>query len=136
MCVSTPTRWHSMTDAIPEKVLKMLPRLATNHDGEVVATARAIERTLQAAGSDWHGLVDAIQSPVVHKEKSRFSDAARQVAFLNAHGHWLRPREKGFIDDLWKMVKKYGGHLLLSEKQEDWLDAIYERVSDIEGSGY
>jgi hypothetical protein len=34
---------------------RLIPRLASEHDGEVVATARAIERTLKSAGRDWHG---------------------------------------------------------------------------------
>ena len=42
------------------KVCKLIPRLASNHDGEVVATARAIERTLKAGKEDWHSLVSAL----------------------------------------------------------------------------
>ena len=33
---------------------KLIPRLASSHDGEVIATARAIERALHGAGADWH----------------------------------------------------------------------------------
>lgn len=48
-----------------ERLAKFLPRLASEHDGEVVATARAIGRTLAAVGLDWHTLAAAIQaSPV------------------------------------------------------------------------
>jgi hypothetical protein len=38
------------------KLALLIPRLASNHDGEVVATARAIYRTLEAAGRDFHDL--------------------------------------------------------------------------------
>jgi hypothetical protein len=34
----------AMTALVNDKVAKLLPRLASNHDGEVVATARAIEK--------------------------------------------------------------------------------------------
>jgi hypothetical protein len=33
-----------------DRLAKLLPRLASEHDGEVVATARAIGRTLAAVG--------------------------------------------------------------------------------------
>jgi hypothetical protein len=42
--------------------VKLLPLLASEHDGEVVAAARAIGRTLAAAGLDWHALANAIQT--------------------------------------------------------------------------
>ena len=42
---------------IPEKVLLLLPRLASASDAEVVSTARIIEKQLKAAGLDMHDLV-------------------------------------------------------------------------------
>ena len=39
------------------KIAKLIPRLASNHDGEVVATVRAIQRTLKGEGLDLHDLV-------------------------------------------------------------------------------
>ena len=41
---------------IDNKVAALIPRLASDKDGEVVATARAIGRQLNKAGSDWHDL--------------------------------------------------------------------------------
>lgn len=38
------------------RVAKLLPRLASDHNGEVAATAAAISRTLKAAGHDLHDL--------------------------------------------------------------------------------
>jgi hypothetical protein len=35
---------------------KLIPRLASNHDGEVIATVRAIRRTLASSGADLHDL--------------------------------------------------------------------------------
>lgn len=46
---------------ITPKLAKLLPLLASNHDGEVVAAARAIVRTLTAAGSDLHALAVALE---------------------------------------------------------------------------
>lgn len=43
-----------------DRLAKLIPLLASDKDGEVVATARAISRTLKAAGSDFHALADAM----------------------------------------------------------------------------
>ena len=45
---------------IAQTIGKLIPRLASNHDGEVVATARAIERLLKAGGRDWHDLAASV----------------------------------------------------------------------------
>lgn len=43
-----------------ERLAKLIPRLATEHDGEVIATVRAIHRTLGSAGADFHDLAAAV----------------------------------------------------------------------------
>jgi hypothetical protein len=43
------------------QLCKLIPRLASEHDGEIVATARAIGRTLESAGCDFHDLANAIE---------------------------------------------------------------------------
>jgi hypothetical protein len=48
---------------LPEIVAKLIPRLASNHDGEVIATVRAIDRTLKADRLDWHDLTRALTAP-------------------------------------------------------------------------
>jgi hypothetical protein len=52
-----------MTDlrTIGPKLAKLLPLLGSDKDGEVVATAKAIQRTLQSGGADWHDLAGAVQ---------------------------------------------------------------------------
>src|SRR3954447_12535055 len=45
---------------LAEKVAKLVGRLGSEHDGEVVATGRAIQRTLQRAGFDLHDLARAL----------------------------------------------------------------------------
>jgi hypothetical protein len=46
--------------SIGPKLALLIPRLASTFDGEVVATVRAIDRTLQSAGRDFHDLAEAI----------------------------------------------------------------------------
>lgn len=43
-----------------ERLGKLIPRLGSDQDGEVVATVRAIERTLKSADRDLHALADLI----------------------------------------------------------------------------
>jgi len=47
-----------------ERIGKLIPRLATDHEGEIVATVHAIRRTLDADGATLHDLADAIIAPV------------------------------------------------------------------------
>lgn len=42
-----------------DKIMRLLPLLSSDKDGEVVATARAIGRTLASSGLNWHVLADA-----------------------------------------------------------------------------
>lgn len=46
---------------IATKLAKIIPRLATEHEGEVLATVGAISRTLVAAGLDWHAVAKIIE---------------------------------------------------------------------------
>lgn len=54
------TRIDSTTRA---RVVKLLPMLASDKDGEVIAAVRAIDRTLKSARNDWHDLADAVGTP-------------------------------------------------------------------------
>jgi hypothetical protein len=94
-------------------ISKLIPRLASQYDGEVVATARAIERTLKAAGRDWHDLAAAIQPlPTDWRSLARFCAGQQQR---------LRPRELDFIVSISRQNR-------LSEKQQRWLQDIASRV--------
>jgi hypothetical protein len=42
--------------SVVAKLALIVPRLGSPYDGEVIASARAIGRTLQSAGCDWHDL--------------------------------------------------------------------------------
>jgi hypothetical protein len=49
--------------AVAERLGKLIPRLASDHDGEVTATVAAISRTLSGAGLDWHDLARRVAEP-------------------------------------------------------------------------
>jgi hypothetical protein len=45
---------------LPSVISRLIPRLGSPHDGEVVATARAIERVLKSEKRDWHDVAAAV----------------------------------------------------------------------------
>ena len=49
--------------AVAERLGKLIPRLASDHEGEVIATVAAIGRTLTGAGLDWHDLAKRVAEP-------------------------------------------------------------------------
>lgn len=46
---------------IDTRLVKLVPRLASDHAGEVAATAAAIGRVLESEGFDWHDLTRWVQ---------------------------------------------------------------------------
>lgn len=58
-----------MTPKLSERLSKLIPRLASDADGEVLATVRAIRATLQSDGLDLHDLVAAIDAEKVTPAK-------------------------------------------------------------------
>ena len=49
-----------LSPLVTDRIAKLIPRLASNHDGEVIATVAAIRRTLDGAGLDLHDLAECI----------------------------------------------------------------------------
>ena len=47
---------------VAAKLAKILPRLGSEHEGEILATVAGIGRTLAAAGLDWHALAAAVEA--------------------------------------------------------------------------
>jgi hypothetical protein len=81
------------------KLAKMIPRLSSGHDGEVVATAHAIQRTLQSSGRDWHDLVTHLCMPTPIIQISS-ADWRREVQFCAIHVELLNNWERSFIATL------------------------------------
>jgi hypothetical protein len=102
------------------RLSKLLPRLASNHDGEVVATARAIERVLRASGHDWHDLAAAVAPPIAPDESPlNWRTLCRFCAGQHSR---LRPRDLDFIVSL---SQRRGDP---TPKQLKWLQDIAARL--------
>jgi hypothetical protein len=98
---------------------KLIPRLASTHDGEVVATVRAIERVLKSAGRDLHDLAACLGAPVAQMQHA---DWRRDVRFCSENTDFLSERELDFISNLARGGRKP------TEKQAAWLRDIAGRL--------
>ena len=138
---------------IAEKLRRCVRMLSSDRDGEVVAAARALCRTLKGAGADIHTLADAIGHTNGHGHKAfdkaeeqriydrgfeagkrtarpgngasepSWNEIARECA---AHPERLRDeRERKFVRDMVGRTLRGGK---LSEKQADWLRSCFARV--------
>jgi hypothetical protein len=99
---------------------KMIPRLGSNHDGEVVATARAIERVLRGVGHDWHDLVKGLHLPVAQSDAC--SDWRDDLAYCAENMDCFDDHERDFL----RSMAHWRGQP--SPKQRDWLAALADRV--------
>jgi hypothetical protein len=103
---------------------KLIPRLASNHDGEVIATVRAIGRVLESSGRDWHDLTRAIlASPQPrHESRERELDWFEMVSACLRQRHRLNQREREFLDGM----KYWRGHP--TDRQTAWIGRIHQRL--------
>ncbi|TIL94526.1 MAG: hypothetical protein E5Y73_11445 [Mesorhizobium sp.] len=128
------------------KIAKLIPRLASNHDGEVVATVRAIVRTLGNAGADLHDLVAELDKPAVERVVYRDRPAPRpghhkaatpvpplfradalRLAGILLHDCDLSPKAAGFVAFVFRVARSGGDRVELTEKQMTWfLDLVQE----------
>ncbi len=123
----------SNSASIPPQIAKLIPLLATEHDGEVVATARAIDRILKREGLDLHSLVEVLcepkpvafvpPPPSPEKEPETWGEIAR----------WCRTRDAGDLSNkerkfVWDMVRRAGTGVQPTDKQLKWLHAIHMKL--------
>lgn len=107
------------------KLGKLIPRLASEHDGEVVATVRAIRRVLESAGASLHDLSSAFGSaedrsntlPVSHE------DVLRVGPYLLEHCE-LNDREREFVLSLVIWARRKRRKFTVTEKQAAWWAVI------------
>jgi hypothetical protein len=80
-----------MADAltpIAAKLATFIRLLSSDKDGEVVAAARAMQRTLKAAGADIHALADRVE-----KSNDKLSDADMKVLYETGFADGRRATE-------------------------------------------
>jgi hypothetical protein len=123
-----------LTRDFPPVVARMIPRLGSPHDGEIIATAKAIERTLKSQKLDWHDVAAAVvaQAPPIqwnYESPCAESDKARQMRArleIISREDWINSWTAGFVADLLRRDSLDG----LSVKQQTCVDRIIKQAFD------
>jgi hypothetical protein len=124
----------AMTRDFPAAIARMIPRLGSPFDHEVVATARAIERTLKPLGFDWHDVAAAMtaQAPPTQwdyePKRHESGDAQQMRAWLTAISRedWLNAWTARFVADLLRRSSLDG----LTGKQAACVNRIVRQAYD------
>lgn len=109
---------NALTVVTP-KLSLLIPRLASDQDGEIVAVVRAIGRVLAASKLDWHDLAAGIaadRAPPVNIALGKVADDLRRVADR------LSPRERAFLGNATALLT---ARCTLTAKQEKWLRDLH-----------
>jgi hypothetical protein len=109
---------------MPPTIAKLIPRLASDHDGEVLATVAAIRRTLASQKLDLHDLAKSIggipHTSYSHHQSRQSTEPPhkKEAEYCLSSGYSWRENEKTFLTDM-----KFRPNAL-TEKQRAWLDAL------------
>jgi hypothetical protein len=115
-----------MTTPDLRKLRLLLPRLASDAPGEILAIVAAIRRTLAKEGLDLHDLAEMIGAPTPDPEPVRMVLACFEWPEL------LKPFEVDFLENAAHLgVVGWAG---LSEKQAAWLRHLYQRTMLAKGA--
>jgi hypothetical protein len=110
---------------VAPRIGQLIRLLGSDQDGEVVAAARALGRTLATAGQDFHDLAACVESPAAAQTARRAdaNDWRTSARWLINSGAALTPKERAFVHQMasWPYEP--------SERQSQWLEALVERAS-------
>jgi hypothetical protein len=98
-----------------ERLAKLIPRLASNHSGEVAATVAAIRRTLQNAGADLHDLCEALDADAAPEWRD-------QLLLCRRNWNLMSERERSLVESL----ERWSGTPTV--KQLAFLKNIFTRI--------
>jgi hypothetical protein len=128
-----------LTPAIRHALAKLIRLLAPDVDGEVLAAARAMGRTLNTSGCDFHDLASIVEAPAtVPSERAEadfrnhFGDGVGETelpwqcmvnACTNQFGRFTA-KERRFL----QTMQRWRG--TPTSKQLNWLVALFERVRE------
>lgn len=107
-----------------EKIAAIAARIQSDHDAEALTAARMLTRAL-----DRHGMrigdviITALQPKPVYRPRRGVAQHTVRAAGCLMRPHLYSPKELKFLRDLRSFRS-------LSEKQENWLDALVARWDD------
>ena len=107
---------------IAPQLSKLVLLLSSNHDGEIVAAARAIDRVLKSHRLDWHDLAQALCLPRPAARPCDDRDWRDLLAFCATRMHCLNGREREFL----RSIARWRGDL--TDRQRNWLESLAEKL--------
>lgn len=127
-----------MNPAITERIALIIPRLGSNHDGEVVAAAKAIERILSTEKLDWRTIAGIVANSSQHLSEEpihSWHDMPQQwraqllstLLCLPGLSEW----EGQFLRSV---AQKFHQGFALSAKQIDIIDRLAQRSTTQEAA--
>ena len=128
-----------MTDLSPDlgaRLGRLLPRLASDAPGEVVATVSAIRRTLDRAGLDLHDLAARLTEaprPVLQRisPTGTKTDLLALAQWLQTHARGrLTSRQAEFLNNATRLL---GSGRQLTLKQANWLRDLHAMHANTKG---
>jgi hypothetical protein len=121
-----------LSDSTAEKLSRVIPRLASNYDGEVIATAGAIDRVLKSDGADFHDLSGTIRLgawglSIVGPDEPEWSPASWRFWILSHRWDDRRTaRECQFLESMLTWIER---RRPLSQKQRWWLEDLVDKIA-------
>ena len=114
--------------AIRPRLGQLLRLLSIDQPGEITNAAGALIKVLAKAKSDIHDLAGEIENGATVSTSTPEQPLTwRQKARLCLQWEWkLTLKENNFLNDI--LMKSY---TLLTEKQQKWLDGIYDKIEDL-----
>jgi hypothetical protein len=125
-----------------ERIAKLIRLLSSSSDAEVIASARALLKALQADGKDIHDLAERASGKVAEEEMERIAAEAFRRGLASAAPGFqdvsVRPSHQEMAREilqsgrkLWEKEEKFVNQMVdwyrPTEKQSDWLLAIYNK---------
>jgi hypothetical protein len=120
--------------SVSPRLAKLLPLLASNQSGEVVATAAAITRTLTKAGADWHVLAALVRGDTEPQAAPGFTfveltpKTAQQLIEQMAWRPGVTADDRLRLERCRKWLLKKPRHVRLPAKEAAWLDELWRQA--------
>ena len=111
-----------LAPGVADRITKLLRLLSSDREGEVVAAAGALQRTLRANGCDIHDLADLVVAGPTRSPRPAEDNWLATARWCHARSEKLNAREREFVDDMVNRV------VFPSERQLKWLYAIHARL--------
>ncbi len=118
---------HPVLAPILPKLERLVPRLGSDSDGEVIATVRAIGRTLAGSNLDWHDLAAALKAPDRREPPAGLRDLLAVAVWCRDRAAHLNGREANFVATV---ARQLAAGRPISPKQRAWLATIYDALRE------